>query len=447
MDSKLVRYQIVAFVVVTVLGVTYAMFNYVGLAKTLGFGQYTVSVDLPSAGGLYANADVTERGVTVGKVKDLHLTHGGGVVADIDLDNGTQIPSKGLKAAVANTSAVGEQYLNLTPDATGGPYLTAGSTVPKSEVSLPPTPNTVLANLNSLLESVPKAQLNTTINQLYDAFNGSGPQLKQLLDSATQLLASAQQSEGQTQSLINESEPVLQTQADTSADIENFSQNLAAFTTQLKDSNADLKGTIDQAPATVTQLNDLVGQIQPTVPLLLANLTSVSQVTDAYIPNLKQVLVILPADINDLTDTIDSSPISGTDNVNFKVEADNPCTAGYEQDMRSPSDTSYAAAPNPTPTCAASKSAQVDARGAREDPCPNDPSIRSATAAGCGLYFGDTAEGGSDGSSSGDSATTYDPTNGLFVGPNDILYSLGSDSVNGNGPTSLNGLLKQTLGS
>jgi phospholipid/cholesterol/gamma-HCH transport system substrate-binding protein len=446
MGSKLVRYQIVAFVVVTVLGVTYAMFNYVGLGKTLGLGQYSVSVDLPSAGGLYANADVTERGVTVGKVKDLHLTHGGGVVADIDLNNGTQIPSDGLKAAIANTSAVGEQYLNLTPATTRGPDLTAGSTVPKSEVSLPPTPNTVLANLNSLLESVPKAQLNTTINQLYDAFNGSGPQLKQLLDSATQLLASAQQNEGQTQSLINQSEPVLQTQADTSADIENFSQNLAAFTTQLKDSNADLKGTIDQAPATITQLNDLVGQVQPTVPLLLANLTSVSQVTDTYIPNLKQLLVILPADINDLTSSIDASPISGTDNVNFKVQADNPCTQGYEQAMRSPNDPSYAAAPNPTPTCTASQSAQVDVRGAREDPCPNNPSIRSGTAAGCGLYFGDTAESGSS-SSSGDSATTYDPTNGLFVGPNDILYSLGPSSVSGNGPTSLNGLLKQTLGS
>lgn len=447
MDSKLVRYQIVAFVVVTVLGVTYAMFNYVGLAKIVGIGQYSVSVDLPSAGGLYANADVTERGVTVGRVKDLHLTHGGGVVADLALNNGTRIPSTGLKAAVANTSAVGEQYLNLTPGATGGPYLTAGSTVPKSEVSLPTTPNTVLANLNTLLESVPKAQLNTTINQLYDAFNGSGPQLRQLLDSATQLLASAQQNEGQTQSLINQSEPVLQTQADTSADIENFSHNLAAFTTQLKDSNADLKGTIDQAPATITQLNDLVGQIQPTVPLLLANLTSVSQVTDTYIPNLKQLLVILPADINDLTSAIDSSPISGAVNVNFKTEAENPCTQGYQQDMRSPADTSHAAAPNPIPTCTAPQGAQVDARGAREDPCPNNPSIRSGTAAGCGLYFGDTAEGGSSDSSSGDSATTYDPADGLFVGPNDILYSLGPNSVSGNGPTSLNGLLKQTLGS
>src|SRR5215469_10881056 len=139
----------------------YAMFQYVGLGPILGVGQYRVAVNMPAAGGLYANAAVTERGVTVGKVDDLHLT-GHGVVADLSIDNGVKIPSA-LAAKVANTSAVGEQYLELTPKAGGGPYLAAGDVIPAREVSLPLSTDTLLADLNALLHSVPQQQLTVTV--------------------------------------------------------------------------------------------------------------------------------------------------------------------------------------------------------------------------------------------------------------------------------------------
>ncbi|HEX6521046.1 MAG TPA: MCE family protein [Streptosporangiaceae bacterium] len=334
MSQKLVRYQLIAFVLVTVLGIGYAMANYVGLGRVLGIGQYPVSVDLPSAGGLYANAVVTERGVTVGKVDGLRLT-GHGVVADISLNNGTQIPTD-LAAKVANTSAIGEQYLELTPKTQAGPYLTAGAVIPAGEVSLPPSPSTLLANLNTLLKSVPQKQLTVTVNELYDAFNGTGPQLRQLLDSSSQLLDAAQQNLTPTRALIDQSQTVLNTQADNAANIKDFSRNLAAFTTQLRDSNGDLTGSLAQAPGAITQLNDLIGQLQPTIPLLLDNLTSVGEVTKVYAPNIQQGLVILPADINDLISAIDSSPVPGTSNVNFKVEANSPCTRDIPRPCGSP---------------------------------------------------------------------------------------------------------------
>ena len=115
--------------------------------------------------------------------------------------------------------------------------------------------------------------------------------------------------------------------------------------------------------------------------------------------------------------------------------------------MRQPDSTGYEAGPAKTPYCTASQSSQQNVRGARNDPCPNNPSIRSATAAGCGLEFG-TSGVPAGGSGSGDtSAATYDPSNGLLVGPNGLLYSVGSQTISGNGPTTLSGLLKETLGS
>ena len=444
MGTKLVRYQLIAFVLVTVLGVTFAMVQYVGLGQILGLGQYHVSVDMSSAGGLYSNAIVTERGVTVGKVRSVHLDDNG-VVADVSIDDGTQIPAGGLKAAVANTSAVGEQYLELTPTRSGPPYLQPGSVIPASEVTLPPDPSTLLANLNALLSAVPQKQLNITINELYNAFNGSGPELQQLLASSSQLLTAAQQNLAPTKALITESEPVLATQAANSANIKAFSRNLAEFTQRLRASNADLKGSLDQAPGTIGQLNDLIGQLQPTLPLLLANLTSVGQVTDVYLPNIKQILVITPAAVNDLTSAIMNSSVAGASNVDFNLEVNNPapCEQGYDTSMRDPSETGTIAAPAQAPYCTTSHSSPQDVRGARNDPCPNNPSVDSATAAGCGLYFGSYSK--SD--ASGDGVSSSNSVNGLFVGPSGLLYSIGAGSLTGNGPNTLSQLLQQTLGS
>ena len=441
MGHRLVRYQLIAFFVVTVLGISYAMASYVGLGRIFGVGQYHVTVNLPAAGGLYANAAVTERGVTVGKVNGLHLTHQG-VAADISLNNGTQIPSD-LRAAVANTSAVGEQYLQLTPQASGGPYLTAGSVIPAREVSLPPDPSTTLADVNALLQSVPTQQLNTTVNELYKAFNGTGPDLGRLLDSSEQLITAAQQNLAPTRQLINQSQTVLGTQAANSANIANFSRNLNLFTTQLRKSNADLAGTLDQAPGTVTQLNALVSQLQPTVPLLLGNLTSVGQVLRVYLPNLRQTIVILPADINDLTSIGYNSPVPGAINAYIRMQGNNPppCTAGYQSTIRQPTDTGYKAAPSPQPYCTVPRDSPQQIRGAHNDPCPNNPSLGSASAAGCGLDFGVSGVPVET-----TSATTYDSGTGLFAGPDGLPYSVGPRTLSGNGPTTLQGLLTQTLG-
>jgi phospholipid/cholesterol/gamma-HCH transport system substrate-binding protein len=457
MTSRLVRYQLIAFFVVTVLGVSYAMLQYVGLPRILGFGQYHVSVTLPAAGGLYANAVVTERGVPVGKVADIRLG-GHGAIADISLNNGVQIPTD-LRAAVRNTSAIGEQYLELTPQQAGRPYLQPGATVPERDVSLPTPPGTLLTNLNSLLNSVPRNQLNATINELYTAFNGSGPDLQRLLDSSGLLLATARQNLAPTSKLVTELQPVLRTQQARSADIAAFSRDLASFTQQLRASNADLSGSLQQLPGFTTELNSLVGQIQPTVPLLLANLTAVGRVFEVYLPNLRQILVILPADINDVTAAIMTSPVPGSANMDFKSTVNNPppCQQGFLKSTRPPADTSRAAPPNPSPYCTAPHSSPLEVRGARNNPCPNNPAIRSATAAGCGLNFqpAATAAGtgrkqarahGQGGGPLAAGAATYDPGTGLFFGPDGILYSAGAGSVSGSGPATLGQLLHQTLG-
>ena len=72
--SKRVRRQLVVFSAVAIVGGGTMAFGYLDLPQKLfGIGQYKVTVNLPAAGGLYTDGNVTYRGVEVGRgAADVH---------------------------------------------------------------------------------------------------------------------------------------------------------------------------------------------------------------------------------------------------------------------------------------------------------------------------------------------------------------------------------------
>ncbi len=83
------KIQLILFVVITLLGVSYVGAEYVGLSKYVtGDNGCTVTAEFPDSGGIFSNAEVTYRGVTVGRVGTLHLIKNG-VKVDLKLDNCT----------------------------------------------------------------------------------------------------------------------------------------------------------------------------------------------------------------------------------------------------------------------------------------------------------------------------------------------------------------------
>ncbi|CAM5522554.1 hypothetical protein SPURM210S_00671 [Streptomyces purpurascens] len=78
---------------------------------------------------MFPGAEVTYRGVPVGKVGALRLAGPDGVSVTLDIEDGApRIPADTL-AVVANRSAVGEQYVDLQPRTSHGPYLLNGGTI------------------------------------------------------------------------------------------------------------------------------------------------------------------------------------------------------------------------------------------------------------------------------------------------------------------------------
>src|SRR5262245_31205260 len=213
MLTRVVRWQVLAFVVISLAVVAFVGANYAGLGRLLGGGTYTVRLELDDGGGLFTNSEVTYRGVAVGRVGSMRLTDRG-MEADLLLDDSAPEIPVDTKAVVANRSAIGEQYVDLQPRSDGGPFLADGDVIRKEQTTVPMPVTTLLSNLSDLNQSVPTESLRVVVDELYTAMNDTGPSLQLLLDSTMSFTDEAANHLPQTTALITDGAVVLQTQLD-----------------------------------------------------------------------------------------------------------------------------------------------------------------------------------------------------------------------------------------
>ena len=409
MITRTVKAQLLAFATVTAVGVSYVGAEYTGLVDELLDRGYTVRADFADSGGIFAGAEVTYRGVPVGRVGALRLTGSEGVSVSLDIEgDGPRIPADTL-AVVANRSAVGEQYVDLQPRDSGGPYLLDGSTIPRDRTRVPlPTTDMVLS-LDRLVTSVGKEDLRVTVDELGKAFAGTGPSLSRLVDSGNALVESASDSLPQTVSLIEDSRKVLKTQADQGSSIKSFSRDLAALTAELKSSDGDLRRLVGNAAPAAQEVNSLLKSTGPDLRVLLANLISGGQVTVARLPGVEQALVTFPVVVAGSYTVI---PGDGTTHFGLVLNADDPpaCTQGYGTGRRDPADTSTRPA-NTEARCTAPRGGDTSVRGAQNAPGASD---------------GSGSGSGSDGADRAAYVAPYDPETGTATGPDGTPVEIGS---------------------
>ncbi|MEY9990909.1 phospholipid/cholesterol/gamma-HCH transport system substrate-binding protein [Streptomyces sp. V4I8] len=403
MITRTVKFQLLAFTAITAVGVSYVGAEYTGLVDEVLDRGYTVRADFPDSGGVFPGAEVTYRGVPVGKVGALHLTGRDGVSIALDIEDGApRIPADTL-AVVANRSAVGEQYVDLQPRTSHGPYLLDGSDIPRRNTRVPlPTTDLVLS-LDRLVNSVGKKDLRVTIDELGEAFTGTGPNLSRLVDSGNELVESASEALPETISLIEDSRKVLKTQADQGSSIKSFARDLASLSAQLKESDGDLRRLIGNARPAAQEVNSLLKSAAPELSVLLANLISGGQVTLARLPGVEQALVTFPVMVAGSYTVI---PGDGTTHFGLVLNADDPpaCTQGYGTARRDPADTSTREA-NTDARCTLPRGSESSVRGAQNAP------------------GGSAAYGGARQTAY---VTPYDPETGTTTGPDGRTVEIGS---------------------
>ena len=362
--------QLLVFALITVIGLSYVSARYVGIDRALTGSGYTVTVDLQRSGGIFENAEVTYRGVAVGRVDRLRLA-ADGVHVDLAIDGGTRIPAD-TAAVVENRSAVGEQYVDLQPVTRSGPYLEDGDRIAQRRTRTPLPTETLLLHLDRLVRSVDRRDLRVVIDELGTAFSGTGRDLQRLLDSGDALTRSAVEALPETIRLLEDGQTVLATQRESGSAIRSFAGDLADLSRTLATSDPDVRRLLDNGVVASEQLEALVRDTGPQVSALLANLLVTGQVTVARLDGVEQVLVTYPDAVAGGFTVV---PGDGTSHFGLVLTPDPPsCRKGYEgTEQRTPAATSDVPA-NTDARCAEPRGSTTSVRGAQNAPAPSNGS-------------------------------------------------------------------------
>jgi phospholipid/cholesterol/gamma-HCH transport system substrate-binding protein len=338
MITRRVRAQLLIFAVVTLLGVSYVGARYARLDRLLFDQSYTVVAHYPQSGGIFAGGEVTYRGVSIGTVDRLELTSEG-VDVYLEIDNEwDDIPSDTV-AMVGNRSAVGEQYVELQPNVSHGPYLEDGSEI--SDVETPIQTEKLLGDIATTVSGLDQHALRVTIKELGLAFGGTGEDLQRIIDTSSSFVQMANDNFDVTTALIRDANTVLQGQVDSASSLRTFARGLRAFSGRMAGADRHLRKVIDSGSFTANQLRTFLEQNEAEVVDLLNNVITTGRVVVANLAGLRQALIVYPVVLEQSFSATDNR--SGTNlyavHGGLILTTAAMCHQGYEgTDTRGPQD-------------------------------------------------------------------------------------------------------------
>ncbi|EID16405.1 hypothetical protein MXEN_04773 [Mycobacterium xenopi RIVM700367] len=381
MLTRFIRNQLIVFAILTVIALVTLGWYYLRVPSLLGIGQYTLTAELPASGGLYRTSNVTYRGIQIGKVTKVEPT-ATGAQAILSIDNRYKIPVD-ASANVHSVSAVGEQYLDLVSPGNPGKFFAPGQTITRG--SVPREIGPALDAANRGLAVLPKDKIASLLDETARAVGGLGPSLQRLVDSTQAIVGDFKTNLSDVDDIIEHSAPILDSQVDSSDEIETWSHNLDILAAQTARNDHDVQSILSQAAPTADQVTDVFSDVRESLPQTLANLEIVVDMLKRYNRNAEQLLVFLPEIASIAQTTLAANPGSVMLDFNFAFNNPPPCLTGFlpPSQWRSPADTSTAPLPAGT-YCKIPKDTPANAvRGARNYPCVDVPGKRAATPREC----------------------------------------------------------------
>lgn len=374
MITRRTKLQLIVFALITMVGVAFVGAKYAKLDRLVDDQSYNVVAHFADSGGIFTGAEVSYRGVTVGRVSDMRLTRQG-VDVVLNITQGHKDIPNDTKAVVANRSAVGEQFVDLQPQTKRPPYLTDGSQIPQN-MTVTPIPTTkLLTDLNTTVNSVNRKSLRTVVNELGTAFNGTGRDLGRIIDTSNAFIHAANQNFDVTTALLEDGNTVLSTQIDKTSDIKTFSRDLALFSDTVAASDPDLRRVIENGSATANQLRTFLDENKVDLGELINNLVTTGEVTGRHLAGTELILTVYPyvvAGGYTVVDKDSSGPDKGLYDAHFGlILQQNPpvCQKGYlPPSKRRDPNTDRGNAPMNTKVHCAEPPSKTNARGAQNTP-------------------------------------------------------------------------------
>jgi phospholipid/cholesterol/gamma-HCH transport system substrate-binding protein len=444
--SRAIWTQLAILGAITLVAVGVMAFGFVNVPALLGIGRYDVTLNLPAAGGLYPTSVVTYRGSEIGRVTSVDVTRDG-VQAKLKLDSSIRVPAN-VTAAVHSRSAIGEQFVELTP----GPgdtsaNLADGAVITADKVTIPADIASLLDATNRALQAIPQDNLKTVVDEADKAVGGLGPELSRIVDGSTSLATEAGKNIDSFNTLIEQFPAVANSQVQTSDSIATWAAHVASITGQLKSQDAAFGGLLDQGAPALREGKAVFDRLAPSLPVLLANFVSLGDIAVTYRADIEQLLVLYPQGTAVMSAI--ALPDSGTKQAykgiyldfNLNLNLPPPCNTGFlpVQQQRNPA---LQDAPDRTTGelyCRLPQDSDFNVRGVRNIPCENNPAKRAPTVEMCEsneeyvpLNDGFNWKGDPNATLTGQgvpqfppgvAAVPYDPATGGYVGPDGTRHT------------------------
>jgi phospholipid/cholesterol/gamma-HCH transport system substrate-binding protein len=366
--SRRTKVQLLFFVIITLFGVTYVGARYARLDRLIVDDSYTVVAHFADSGGSFAGAEVSYRGVTIGQVSKLELTKDG-VDAHLSIQNEwDKIPTDSI-ALVGNRSAIGEQYVEIQPSTNDGPYLEDDSEIEVANTRLPIPTVKLLTDISNTVSNVDRDSLQTVVTEMGLAFDGTGENLAQIIDTSNSFIETADENFDTTTALIRDSNTVLRGQLDSASSIRTFAKNLALFSTSLVGVDQDVRQLIDSGSIAANEVRSFIEENKIDLAALLNNLRTTGEIQVRHIDGLSQILVAYPLVVEGGFTVVGKDPQTGKFDAHFGLVTTSApvCHEGYESTDRRPPQNTGNRDMNVNARCTESP-AKTNSRGAAQAP-------------------------------------------------------------------------------
>jgi phospholipid/cholesterol/gamma-HCH transport system substrate-binding protein len=379
--TRFIRRQLIVFGVLTAVAIIVLGWYYLRIPTLAGIGQYTLKADLPASGGLYPTANVTYRGINVGKVTGVEPTENG-VQATMSVASEYKIPIDAT-ANVHSVSAVGEQYLDLVSVDTPNKYFSPGQTITKGTV--PTEIGSTLDAANRALSVLPKEKIASLLDETSQAVGGLGPALQRMVDATQAIAGDFKTNIADVNDIVKNSGPILDSQAETGDEIGHWTRNLDVLAAQAAKNDQHVQSILSQAAPTADQVNGLFSDVRESLPQTLANVEVVAEMLKRYNKGVEQMLVYLPSGASSAQTVVGTYPGEALQDLTLAINQPPPCLTGFlpASEWRSPADTSSQPVPAGLYCKIPQDTASNSVRGSRNFPCADVPGKRAATPRDC----------------------------------------------------------------
>ena len=327
------------------------------------FGRsYEVTVRLAAGGGLHDKSVVSYRGHRIGEVSGLRLGPEG-VEATLALDRDVKVP-KDTEAVVSNLSAVGEQYLDLRPRTSSGPFLADGSVIPRSETRLPLPTHDLLVDMDDLFQDVDLDDVRTISHELDAALGDSDVSLLRTAREADRTFTLLERLQPATIRILENGRVPLRTTVDNGDRLRQFSLQLRQITHELRRADPAVNDLVDNGTEAVPELTALLDDNQDSIGRLLTSGLVPAETAAERLPGLEHWLGWVPSQMV----TMAESTRDGSGRVLLVPSPSRNCA--YATEQHSPTDPTRRPA-NRDAACTV-KDPRVQQRGSQYAPRPTD---------------------------------------------------------------------------